>query len=274
MSGRGRRMAWAPERIAAFWDYWSDRPDAFGEYFSCQVGGSVVAFLGEAVPLRGRRVLDLGCGPGFLIPPLLAAGAQVWAADGSAPAVARVNARHEENPLWRGASVTASGRVPLPDGSFDLVCCVETIEHLPREAVPSLIGEIRRLLAPGGRALLTTPDEEDLERSMIFCPECGAEFHKVQHITSWSVSSLATILEEAAFDVLFCRAVDLCRLGGEARRSLVRMSLADLGRRVSLATAELLDRAIPRPFPEGRKFRRLAAPGPHLVALAAKPGRP
>jgi 2-polyprenyl-3-methyl-5-hydroxy-6-metoxy-1,4-benzoquinol methylase len=264
-------MEWTRERIAAFWEYWSERADAYGEYFTFQVGGGVAAFLDGAVGLRGKRVLDLGCGPGFLVPHLLARGAQVQAADASAAAVERANARFASETGWRDAFVASGARVDRPAGSFDVVCCVETLEHAPQEEAGPLLAEIARILAPGGAALITTPDAEDLSRSLIYCPACGAEFHKVQHLASWSASALAARLAGAGLEPRFCRGIDLARFTPRPRRPLRRLSAADLAGGVTLAWARLLDLIAPRPFPEGRAFRALCRPGPHLVALALRP---
>ena len=94
------------------------------------------------------RVLDLPCGTGLLGAALAGLGWEVTGADlDPAPALARglhAVAADMERPL------------PFPDGSFDLVTCVEGIEHV--EAQASLIVECARVLAPAGRLVLTTPN--------------------------------------------------------------------------------------------------------------------
>jgi SAM-dependent methyltransferase len=47
--------------------------------------------------------------------------------------------------------------IPLPDGSFDAVLCVEMLEHIAAEERPRAIKELVRVLAPGGRLILTFP---------------------------------------------------------------------------------------------------------------------
>ena len=48
-------------------------------------------------------------------------------------------------------------RVPFPDGCADLVLCLETLEHVPAGLRPAAVAEMRRLLRPGGRLILTVP---------------------------------------------------------------------------------------------------------------------
>ena len=55
------------------------------------------------------------------------------------------------------------------------------------------------MLKPGGRLVVTTPNEEDLEQSKVVCPECLARFHKMQHVRSWSARTLTERLEGYGF---------------------------------------------------------------------------
>jgi len=51
--------------------------------------------------------------------------------------------------------VSEIGRIPVEDGSFDVVLCTEVLEHVPDPA--SAVAEMARILAPGGRVFLTAP---------------------------------------------------------------------------------------------------------------------
>ncbi|HWC09712.1 MAG TPA: methyltransferase domain-containing protein [Acidimicrobiales bacterium] len=51
----------------------------------------------------------------------------------------------------------------LDDASVDLVYSISTIEHIPMELLPSILGEVRRILVPGGRFVLTVDLFLDLE---------------------------------------------------------------------------------------------------------------
>jgi len=103
---------------------------------------------------RRKRVLDAGCGTGYGAAELARVAAHVTALDLSLEALDYV-CEHYQLPNLRvvRASCTAA---PFKDGVFDLVVALEIIEHL--EDWPAFLSEIRRLLAPRGQAVISTPN--------------------------------------------------------------------------------------------------------------------
>ncbi len=99
---------------------------------------------------RADRALDLGCGDGRLTA-FIEAG-ELTAADVSGVALDRARGRL---PGVQLVELTPGARLPFADGSFELVTCLETIEHVVD--LLSLLSEIRRVLRPGGRLALSAP---------------------------------------------------------------------------------------------------------------------
>jgi len=98
--------------------------------------------------LEGRRVLDLASGSGYGSRILASSARSVVSLD-----LGRDAARMAPN------GVCGSGlRLPFANASFDAVVCLEAIEHLERPE--ALLGEISRVLAGDGVAILSTPDRE------------------------------------------------------------------------------------------------------------------
>lgn len=107
-----------------------------------------------AVAAAGERprVLDLGCGDGRIAGLLAAAGGEVTGVDPSEIALERARASH---PDLRFLAPAADGSLPLPDGSFDVVVCINVLEHVAD--TQRLMSEARRVLAPGGRLAVAVP---------------------------------------------------------------------------------------------------------------------
>ena len=103
--------------------------------------------------LRGKRILDLGCGPGAYVEHLLKADATVTAVDRSTEMIGIINEKF-------GDSVTAytadiSQGLPLEeDNSFDLVICPLTVHYI--EDVLPLFREVNRVLKPDGGFYFST----------------------------------------------------------------------------------------------------------------------
>lgn len=105
-------------------------------------------------PVRGKRLLDLGCGAGESSVYFALNGARVDAVDISPEFIAvlrRLAARHGVEIASRIAPAEA---LPFPDATFDLVFGNGVLHHV--ELVPAL-KEIRRVLKPGGKAAFVEP---------------------------------------------------------------------------------------------------------------------
>jgi len=101
--------------------------------------------------LRGRNVLDLGCGGGLLAVPLSQAGAHVTGIDQSVRSLQEAQLRATPDTRFMAGDIRA---VPLPDGTFDVVLLADVLDHLPDYS--TALSEAARLLRPGGQLFVST----------------------------------------------------------------------------------------------------------------------
>ncbi len=138
------------------------------------------------------RALDLGCGDGHFSGVLAGAVTAVTGADVAEAALTRARRRH---PGLGFARVPFDGELPFADGSFELVWASEVIEHVADTA--RWMSEIRRVLAPRGRLLITTPNHGRVRVARYgiaaFSPPLG------DHLHLYTRRSLAGLLGEFGF---------------------------------------------------------------------------
>lgn len=116
-------------------------------------GGLVRALLGDAMPLAGARVLDIGCGVGGTSIALHRAGARVTALDRDAR---RLSSLREREPGIETLQGEASD-LPYQDSSFGAVILQDVIEHTGNPEV--VLAAAARVLKPGGFLYLSTPNK-------------------------------------------------------------------------------------------------------------------
>jgi 2-polyprenyl-6-hydroxyphenyl methylase/3-demethylubiquinone-9 3-methyltransferase len=112
-------------------------------------------FITDRCSLAAASVVDIGCGGGILSESLARAGAQVKGID-VAPkvlAIARLHL-HESGLDIDYAQKTAEELATEMPGQFDVVTCMEMLEHVPDPA--SIIASVHHLLKPGGQGFFST----------------------------------------------------------------------------------------------------------------------
>jgi SAM-dependent methyltransferase len=102
--------------------------------------------------VRGRWVLDAGCGPGLYAEELVARGAEVIGLDASRAMVELARKRLGSTARIEHADLNAP--LPLADEGFDLIVCALAIHYVDDRA--ATLREFHRVLRPGGRVVLST----------------------------------------------------------------------------------------------------------------------
>jgi 2-polyprenyl-6-hydroxyphenyl methylase/3-demethylubiquinone-9 3-methyltransferase len=113
-------------------------------------------------PIEGKAALDVGCGAGLLTEPLARLGARVTGIDAS-PEVIEVARKHAGQ---QGFSINYQvGDVQELEGEFDLITCMEVIEHVAEPA--SFIRALARLLSKDGLLIMSTPNATGLSKLLM-----------------------------------------------------------------------------------------------------------
>lgn len=139
----------------------------------------------KMIPRDVESILDVGCGNGALINSLMGRYQKLVGLDSSKEALKHV----------RGDKIPGSIEgLPFGDNSFDLVICLETLEHLPQEVFTKGLLELQRVSKR--YVLVSVPNNEPLEISLEKCPACNCWFHPFFHLRSFDEKKMKGLFEK------------------------------------------------------------------------------
>jgi 2-polyprenyl-6-hydroxyphenyl methylase/3-demethylubiquinone-9 3-methyltransferase len=121
-----------------------------------QINPLRLAWIDDIVPLAGKRVLDIGCGGGILADAMARKGAEVLGIDlaGKALKVAQLHALEAQTQGVSYREVSAETLAAEQPESFDVVTCMEMLEHVPDPS--SVVRACATLVKPGGHVFFST----------------------------------------------------------------------------------------------------------------------
>ncbi len=208
-----------------------------------------LAALVELGDLRGQRVLDVGCGTGQLASALvLDAQAKVWGVDSSEEMVA---VARTAVPAGVGIRQATAENLPFRDAWFDRATMSLVIHLLDR---PTALGEIRRVVEPGGRVVIATFHEEHFETYWL-----SPYFPSIREIDERrfpTEAELSTELAASGFprigtrrlitETTLTRAEALARIHGRHISTFDLLSTAELAKGTARAARDLPDEVVVR----------------------------
>jgi 2-polyprenyl-3-methyl-5-hydroxy-6-metoxy-1,4-benzoquinol methylase len=154
-----------------------------------------------AVDLRGRTLLDAGCGTGLFSQMAAGRGAQVTSLDVGPELLVEVSKKCRSERV-----VGDLLALPFEEGRFDVVVCTEVIEHTPEPG--RAVTELARVLRPGGILVVTTPNRVwrlsvRLANTLRLRPYEGLEnWVRWDELGRWLIENGLEVVEQRGFNAL------------------------------------------------------------------------
>ncbi|MFZ1941266.1 MAG: class I SAM-dependent methyltransferase [Terracidiphilus sp.] len=192
-------IEWTDEKVSRFWDYCVATKARANQSFSKLNGKELVKLARPYLTRKGRH-LDYGCGGGYLMECLLKQGFPCEGADLSTNSI-RTAAERLSRYAAFGGTLPLNGlpNQHIGDNTYDFVFFIEVIEHLLPQERAATLRELYRIVKDGGYLMVSTPNNEDLSRQTVLCPECGAIFHDTQHVFRYTEQGLEDLMREIGF---------------------------------------------------------------------------
>jgi 2-polyprenyl-6-hydroxyphenyl methylase/3-demethylubiquinone-9 3-methyltransferase len=193
-----------PAELAKFSDLAHRWWDTDGEFRPLhQMNPLRLDWINSLAPLAGQKVLDVGCGGGILSDAMARSGAQVTGIDLAAKAlrVAQLHALEAQTPNLQYREISAEALALEQPGGFDVVTCMEMLEHVPDPA--SIVRACAALVKPGGWVFFSTLNRNP--KSFLFAI-VGAEY--VLNLLPRGTHEYAKMVRPSEL-ASYCRAADL-----------------------------------------------------------------
>jgi SAM-dependent methyltransferase len=171
------------ERIYEIDDLW--KPENIGENDIYRI-----EYLTNLIPIDVESILDVGCGGGIFINHLCSKKKfnRIVGVDRSNTALKYVNTEK---------IIADINLLPFSNNEFDLVTCLEVIEHIPYYNFNKVLEELCRVSKK--YILISVPNKQNLAASLCKCPICLTKFNPDFHMRSFDRLKLHSLLDNNGF---------------------------------------------------------------------------
>ena len=145
---------------------------------------------------------DVGIGDGYMLTRLSAMGLKVTGIDMSSYSINYLRNNFKARGLDIELIQGDISNISLESNQFDVVTCFDVLEHIPGDNLALAINTLKKCLVDDGVIIGTLPLGENLSKSMVMCPKCGHEFHRVGHFHSFTTAEEISKLLEPWFTII------------------------------------------------------------------------
>lgn len=232
-----KRIHWTSELVNKFWNgvAQSELDDlSFGKV----AGPKLLDLISKYLVPDGTH-LDFGAGSGYLLQILLERGLSAAGFDPSPERQALLLAKIGKHKNFLGVKGINSAE------QFDVVFLMEVVEHVLDEDFDAVIESVVSFVKPGGYLIASTPNNENLEYSSVYCPVSEILFHPWQHVRSFTPAQFSDCFKKRGFSPEFvvladfssdAEFVEACKKGAavESLKKLKATSLRQLSDSIEL----------------------------------------
>ncbi len=143
----------------------------------------------NSIPTDTKTILDVGCGNGAFINRLAHEFPERF------EKIVGLDPCREALTYVKTEKVNENiNGIPFEANSFDLVSCLEVLEHLPQQDFEKGLSEIQRVSKK--YILLSVPNDEVLEQMLVLCPQCCCAFNPYFHMRSFNKENLRRLFDD------------------------------------------------------------------------------
>lgn len=156
---------------------------------------------------KAATVCEIGLGEGYLLRKLAEMGLKITGIDISTYLIEALGKRFKAESIEVDLLQGNVADMDLPENSFDLVFCLDVLEHIPGDGLRKTIQALRQAMTNGGVLVATLPVGEILANNMVMCPKCRHVFHRIGHHHAFD--SMLSVQEMLAPDFSIIRSVHI-----------------------------------------------------------------
>ncbi|MBN8436981.1 MAG: class I SAM-dependent methyltransferase [Candidatus Accumulibacter sp.] len=195
-----KRIHWTPQLVNKFWDGVA-QTELDNLSFGKVAGPKFIELISDFLAPGGRH-LDFGAGSGHVLQLLLDRGLNAAGFDPSpdrqATLIEKIGA-HQNFLGIKGLDCNEQ---------FDVVLLMEVVEHVLDEDFHKVLEKVAKFVKPGGYLIASTPNNENLESSSVYCPVSDMFFHPWQHVRSFTPDQLSDCFKNIGFSASFVALTD------------------------------------------------------------------